>query len=690
MSRRYSTDKYSRLEKQFYSKKNYNILQEVLLDSVNNVDNKAMPDEIYNTMITVFNNIQVPEITNKIERKKFITYLNKEVLSKIANKLKKNKTNNLKPVPIERFGNQRNIGHQFNPLQKQTEITNLPFNDSRNQMKSFYSRESIKPIKNPLLHPNNKLSEFPKPVNNTLLKNEVNLDNRFKQIEEERNNSIVKKPKPIDFTLPKNSLPLNNINPENKLNELMKLRNNMDIKINLENKSNQNTNKNNKIELIKKEIPSKDTFKPFVDNTFSNNNLVSFDNLKNNKLGTFMDGLDNKLLEAKEIIDKPNNLKEPPTPIKSQITNTTYLTILSLNRNSFTYPSPLSFNINFISDTNDIKYTKYQDEILFENQYDTKNQKPNINEIISIECLDVVLPKNNIISQEPFLWLCIKDWGLTNFGTYVPDNAFARLKIINEKNNFITLRPHILERQTPLTFPNKLEFEIKNSTGNTINIDDRIEIKNTNKNSLEINSLEKDIKFSETDIEILERDTKILKKGDRIYIFSLYSNNVIGFYPNIFMHDIKINKKNTMTFRLFIDKNGDKSNRIGKYIKDNDKKQIFAYKYLNTDDLFFLEYKKTSKKYKIIDIKNDLITIQFPQKRKYIPKNITRIGFIKKNNKGYTSNNINDINFIGGHIIKNINNNIIILDNNIIIPNNKYFLLQQKKQSNFMFRITYY
>ena len=147
-----------------------------------------------------------------------------------------------------------------------------------------------------------------------------------------------------------------------------------------------------------------------------------------------------------------------------------------------------------------------------------------------------------------------------------------------------------------------------------------------------------------------------------------------------------------MTFRLFIDKNNNNSNRVSKYIKNEDKKQLFVFKYLNNNDLFFIEYIKNKKyqKYKIIEIKNDLITIEFPQQRKYIPKKITRIGFVKMNNSGYTSNNNNDINFKGGHTVIDIKNNKIHLDSNLTIPDNKYFLLQQKKQSNFMFRITYY
>ena len=75
MSRRYShQEKYSKIERQFYSKKNYNLLKEVLLDSINsiprsNVDKKNLQEDIFNTMLNVCNNITIPEIKVKQKEK---------------------------------------------------------------------------------------------------------------------------------------------------------------------------------------------------------------------------------------------------------------------------------------------------------------------------------------------------------------------------------------------------------------------------------------------------------------------------------------------------------------------------------------------------------------------------------------------------------------------------------------------
>ena len=83
--------------------------------------------------------------------------------------------------------------------------------------------------------------------------------------------------------------------------------------------------------------------------------MVSINNLKNN-LGTFMDGLDNKLLEVNEVIDKPDiksnkkiNIKKTLNLNEPKILKTKYLTIHSLKRNSNIYPSSLSFAINFLN-----------------------------------------------------------------------------------------------------------------------------------------------------------------------------------------------------------------------------------------------------------------------------------------------------------------------------------------------------
>ena len=366
------------------------------------------------------------------------------------------------------------------------------------------------------------------------------------------------------------------------------------------------------------------------------------------------------------------------TPEK--IEKTIYLTILSKYRNTDIYPSPTNFTLSLKKKESNI--VKLSDEILFKETFPDENNEfilndiININNIISIECLDVVIPKNNFILQEPYLWLCINEWSSSNIGTGVPNGAFARLKPISfdKESPYITLRPHILERQSPLKMSDTLTLKIVTSDGEPIDIEDRVELKTIQSVNNSIN---------------LEID-KNIKENDLIYIYSLY-DEVIGFYPNVYIHSLTVNKsKQNISFRLFLDKDANISdNKIGKFIDKDTKIRIIASKYLSVGDLFVIDVDKETNKYKILDIKDDIITIDY---NKNIKK-ITRIGFIKQKKEGYSSKNKQDIHYKSGVQIKNVDVSESIsklhLKNYTFDNTNKYFLLQRNKQISYMFRITY-
>ena len=387
-------------------------------------------------------------------------------------------------------------------------------------------------------------------------------------------------------------------------------------------------------------------------------------------------------------------------------TKVDYLTILSKYRNSDFYPSPAKFSISLKQnedsneDNNTDKHTiKVLDKIIFKNtsSNETIVDIKHINNILSVECLDVVLPNNKEISREPYLWLCIDEWGSSNIGTGVPEGAFARLKMVpnyEAESPFITMRAHILERQHPELINEKLTISLLTSDGEPIQIEDRIEVEEVNR-SIDNDSIEQGIIKVSGNIEKIKPD-------DKLYFYSLYNNDVIGFYPNVYIHDIKVKgegegKDGHLSLRLFVDKDPDDTdNRIGKFINKNTKERIVSSKYLSVGDLLFLEYMKTKKvsgKFKIIDIKDDIITINFPQtKRKFVPKKITKIGFIKKKNEGYVSQNKEDLNYKGGINVKKIEGDKIYLDFKGVDGKdnfNKYFFLNRKKQTSYMFRITY-
>lgn len=700
--------RHSKIEKQFYSEKNFKLLEDVILDMINkdnfNGNHKSL---IFNGMEKVFKETNLPNNISRDDRKDVLTLLNKRVLAHIVSQINKKPIQEKKsflPAPESTFGNSLNY-HQFNKVENtQNNVSQYPqqLNENR-ELKTFYSREFSKPLTNPQLYPNQILENFPEPEHINSSTNNTNI--MFKKIEQERlNENSSKIPKPIEFTLPENTS--DNINPENKFKELMKKREIDDSE--LKNKIPNSEKKN--IDSIKKEN---------IESFPYNNSFIQENSSQNEpQYNSFFDGLDENLLNTEEIIDIPlqknenkkiiqqsDSLKynEPfklPEPIYQKIIPTSsqeiftenlnnekelktfYLTISSKYRNSNIDLQPTNFTTSLINNNKNNNTEKIDNEIIFEynnKKIDDTNIIDN-KEIVSVECLDVVVPKLDNILHEPYLWLCVDEWKTSNFGIGVPENAFARLKPLPSSDlPFITMRSHILEMQHPDELKEKLTLKLLTSDGEQISIQDRTEIKTIKNNIIEI------------------EENHNIEKGDLLYIHSLYENEVTGFYPNVYIHSIKINNKednSTLSLRLFVDKDGnDPSNKIGIFADDKDKISILANKYLSIGDKLFLEYIKSKKItgiFEILDVKNDIITIKFPQQsRSFIPKKITRIGFIKKKNEGYTSNNKKDINYKGGVLVKKVEKNKIYIEGNYNDTDNKYFLLNRKNQVNYIFRFTY-
>jgi hypothetical protein len=785
-----------KLEKKFYSEKNFKILEEVLLEIV---DKNKLNDNyklfIFNSMEQSFNNIKIPENLNTKDNKKYLTLLNKQVISNIVSNSQSqnnpqhpqshiqqqsqhpqshiqqqsqhpqshNQQNIQQQSQHPQSHNQQNIQQQSQSIQQYKEVKPFQsfetstinstqfsiFPETKNRdLQTFYSRNFTPPVANPILHPNKQIENFPPPQQDRTQSN--NTKKMFSKIEEERNNEKnIKKPPQIDFTLPLNTK--ENINHENKFQELIKKREIDDITLNKDLNTDKNILNSNKINNSKtnsyiqeinnsktnsyiqeinnsktnsyiQEIDNSKTnsyiqeinnsktnsYIQEIDNSKTNSYIQEIDNSKTNsykihqeidnsffsnknsniEYNSMVDGLDENLLNMDDIIDTPH-IKHPNmsnqiperhnNQIPEKIEKTIYLTILSKYRNTDKYPSPTNFTLSLKNKESNI--VKLSDEILFKETFPDEhnefilNDIININNIISIECLDVVIPKNNFILQEPYLWLCINEWSSSNIGTGVPNGAFARLKPISfdKESPYITLRPHILERQSPLKMSDTLTLKIVTSDGEEIDIEDRVELKT-------IQSLNNNI--------CLETD-KNIKENDLIYIYSLY-DDVIGFYPNVYIHNLTLNKlKQNISFRLFLDKDANISdNKIGKFIDKDTKIRIIASKYLSVGDLFVIDIDKETNKYKILDIKDDIITIDY---KKNIKK-ISRIGFIKQKKEGYSSKNKQDIHYKSGVQIKNVDVSESIsklhLKNYTFDNTNKYFFLQRNKQISYMFRIT--
>ena len=720
--------KHSKIEKQFYSEKNFKLLEDVILDMINkdhfHGNHKSI---IFNSMEKVYKENTPPSNVSHENRKKVLTSLNKNVLAHVASQINQQPSTetpspekpSFVPAPESTFGHPLHNNSLANPPVSShglgSHFSGKP--GGNRELRSFYAREFTQPLTTPSLHPTQQLENFPAPQNVNSSTNNTNI--MFKKIEQERTNeNATRRPKPVEFALPENTS--DNVNPENKFKELMKKREIDDSELKNKILKPRETNIQS-VEQVK--------FEPFPDN----NSFLQQDAPKEPQYNSFIDGLDERLLATDEIVDtsvpsrtqmenkqssqrnipttsflpssfhqqtlqpqtpqtrnpissKPSFSPTIPSDIPKQIEKelkTFYLTILSKYRNTHNNPQPTSFTTTIAGNENNKTIVKVADEIIFEHNNKQTNNVDILNDkdIVSVECLDVVVPKINHILHEPYLWLCINEWKSTNFGPGVPDNAFARLKPLpgNSELPFITMRAHLLERQHPDELNEQLTLELLTSDGEPVEIQDKIEISNIQNNIIEVSK------------------NHNVEKGDLLYVYSLYSKDVIGFYPNVYVHNIKVNGKEdnaTLSLRLFIDKDAnDPSNKIGTFADDKEKTSILSNKYLSVGDILFLEYVKSKKvtgTFEIIDVKNDIITIRFPQQsRRFTPKKITRLGFIQRKKEGYTSSNKKDINYKGGVIVTKVDKNKIYVNGQYESNDNAYFFLNRKNQVSYMFRVTY-
>lgn len=303
-----------------------------------------------------------------------------------------------------------------------------------------------------------------------------------------------------------------------------------------------------------------------------------------------------------------------------------------------------------------------------------------INKLISIKCLDVIIPNKNYLLQEPYLWLCIDELGEKYNNNGIPKGAFARLKATNlslDKNNlgFVTMGAHTLKQNNleNIIVPENLNIRLLRVDGSPFELDDKINFKEIKKNYIEL-----DENYSDN-----------LEIGDLLRFYKLYDKeNIVYFYPNTYIHDLKTIKGGFLSFRLFLDVNDSKSeNKIKKFIGKDGTKLIYAND-LKQNDLIFIETNKSSFFGKILSIKNGIIKIPYPKKTK--PKTIRTIGFVKRNMTGITSDNNSDINNKYGHRISKIEKNKIYLENIKNISDDEEFLIVNKKnQIILMFKINY-
>jgi hypothetical protein len=378
----------------------------------------------------------------------------------------------------------------------------------------------------------------------------------------------------------------------------------------------------------------------------------------------------------------------PPKPPQMKVIDR-YLTINSKFRDVTTHPNSLEFSLPVGAITKEsVDYKDDNGVILFKEPGEEREvlSADDLRNVMAVECLDVIVPKClSDVFEEPYLWLCVDEWGTNNKGTDVPEGAFARLKPINghPQSSFITLRAHLLERQMlEMEEFENLTFKICNPYGEPCEIDDvtyvdKIEQKGFSTFlTIDINS----------PVEI----------GDRIYIKSLFNQQLIEMYPSVYLHSVKL-EKNTLSFKSYVydDKENSSKSKIGKYTSSKDKTPLNMNDFLAPNDYVFLEFENGGKRlngwFLVKSIESGrtgaTVKIDFPHKK---PKTITRIGFSKKCTEGHVSNDRENLLYKGGLYISGREKNVIEVkcSDSVQYPPNSLFFLQAKRQVNMMFRLT--
>jgi hypothetical protein len=644
-----------KIEKDFYSKKNYRLFSSILLEKF-----KGLPENIENIisfhMQQIFS-LHISSIPSyeikKEDKEKYIQSLNKKTLLSIVEYLKKE--------------------------------TNTKYSQQKNEYQPppFPILQSKK-IKKPDLHPNRNIDYFPpQPQSGRLQTNFHPNMQRFEQFDSERKDLFSKQNPPneqqIDFSLENNSQEIFE-DPEKRYQEMIKERKELEL------------SKNQIVNHPQTYQESQESQESQELQAFRKSTNAWKENQNNYATAFSLENITSGVSEIPYF--SPINKQTPETPETSEISETsetsetseiseefkefkefkeTYFTVQSHFRSKEENETPYSFSLKTKSQKKRIEYFFGTNKNLvcsYEIEELAHLREDDLKNISVIECLDISLPKHSNIYSEPYLWLCVEEWGSNHIGENVPKGALAHLKMIpNQNQEFITMRPHMLERQIlnkPLT--SSLSIKITTSDG------ELLENEFQDKRNMTIQNFQPELCTK------LYTDITNLKKGDFIYVYDYFpSKSETNFFSNqVFISSIE-RKKNELHLHFFF-KDSKHSNQLDSLDK-----------YLYKEDLLFFEYIKNNKKitnyFLITNSYKNEITISFTEKSSFCPKKISKIGFLKKNKQGFQSSNKKDIHYKKGHRIQEVFENYITLDSTLHINSNYYFFLQKKEQVSIMFRL---
>jgi len=706
----------SKVERAFYAQSNFALLDAVLKETSGGRLPENYRQLIIAEMDQAIAQTGTQKGLPRSERAKFVQQLNKAVLAKVMQKVQRapqqqgpvarsaqngwsgqqqNGTHASFPPSANAgfYPNQSNLPPPEDPRDPRG-LRRMDIGSNKREITALQDRQmnaqQLLPPR-PDMHPKQSFDEFPAPPMSTrdggmVRRSKERVGDAFKRIETQRAELTRKQdPTKVDFTLPQ-SQEEDQVNPEERFQQMMAERQRDDqiLQQSTEKPMEQKDIVNDPTPQATSGTPaqvhmvqSREARKPIgsvpeAHAPFSSDNFVA--------------GLDESMLNATSVKDtpqssfdrsqmvrppqlpRPQQLPQPITPQMTQPppnipeerseTRDVYLTIHSKFRDVSAYPSPYDFVLTTDGVDSDTSEVKLNDLLLFQ------SKDPGVSPVLSdddlrnvsvVECLDVSLPKDiPEVFEEPYLWLCIPEWGTTNHGTGVPKGAFARLKPVpsNLNSHFVTMRAHVLERQTVnlRDTPRTLSISVLTADGQPL-----------------------EFKSSKLSRKLPDRDL--------VYVRCLYpeKSDMISLQPSVFIYSQKLNKRRgEVSFRMYVSEEKElPKNKVGSLRTEKTKSKLPVNRYFTEDDLFFVDSPETSEyQYcKIVNVTDDTVTIKSDKAW----KTINRLGFLRRNTSGVTSKDKKAVNYEGGVRYRDIKN--------LEYDKEDYVMIPRKEQASFMFRL---
>lgn len=636
----------AKIEKYFFGRSNFSLLYEVIKDTF--PQNVPKEDVLIALMNKTFSSAKLPVSPSKEQRNSLLQALNKEVLSSFSTMLSvesntryQNTASTAEPAQTLRTSS-FDPSHSTFPPPSESGF----FLDRNNKPVPVPERtvseltKHIPPSHQSQLHPKMDVNEFPRPLGRDQPKGEPKSSLSFQQLEEQRSQLFAeKRPQNIDFKLPEmtdKNLP----DPRVQFEKMIKDR--------------EEQTKKEDVTFQSQRHPSSGFASAFQSDTF----MESLDNQP------FIPQRNQHLLPSQPVLSPPPPQQQRPEPpqqqqrpeppqrqqrpepypvlpeqqqqpqqplvVEEKLVTLSSLSSLQVDNQSFVVPV-LMRGEEKEEKVNEKKQVLYQRVIPV---------RPGIlsgfSSIHTVTCTEITVP--NFFQEafdEPYLWLMIKEWG-----------KLTRVRPVSShpQSRFLVLRPveeRILEVDSDL--PEQFTLQLLLPTEEPCSL------------PIEPSWVEK---LEEVDSERTRLSLSSLpghwKAGDLLYIYSVFSPNLVEFSSYVAIHSLKVSQQ-TLTFQG-ITLSEESRDRISP-MKAGSLPFLFS-EIVQPGDLFFLGEENTVSWLSVLSVNTTSVTLSYSKKT--APKKITRLGVLKRV-EGVTSTQRNHLHSMMGRRIESIEEKSVIL-----------------------------